>query len=50
MMSDVMEEIMTNQATDAQKASFLTALAMKGETIGEITAAAKVMRAHLKDF
>jgi len=36
MMSDVMEEIMTNQATDAQKASFLTALAMKGETIGII--------------
>lgn len=50
MMSDVMEEIMTNQATDAQKASFLTALAMKGETIGEITAAAKVMRAHCERF
>ena len=45
-MGEVMEEIMTNQATDAQKASFLTALAMKGETIDEITAAAKVMRAH----
>ena len=50
MMSDVMEEIMTNQATDAQEASFLTALAMKGETIGEITAAAKVMRAHCERF
>ena len=50
MMSDVMEEIMTNQANDAQKASFLTALAMKGETIGEITAAAKVMRAHCERF
>ena len=50
MMSYVMEEIMTNQATDAQKASFLTALAMKGETIGEITAAAKVMRAHCERF
>ena len=50
MMSDVMEEIMTNQATDAQKASFLTALAMKGETIGEITAAAKVMRTHCERF
>lgn len=30
-MGEVMEEIMTNQATDAQKASFLTALAMKRE-------------------
>ena len=26
MMEQVMEEIMTNEATDAQKASFLTAL------------------------
>lgn len=50
MMSEVMEEIMTNQATDAQKASFLTALSMKGETIGEITAAAKVMRSHCERF
>lgn len=50
MMSDVMEEIMTNQATDAQKAAFLTALSMKGETINEITAAASVMRAHCERF
>ena len=50
MMSEVMEEIMTNQATDAQKASFLTALAMKGETISEITDAAKVMRSHCERF
>ena len=49
-MGEVMEEIMTNQATDAQKAPFLTALAMKGETIDEITAAAKVMRAHCERF
>ena len=49
-MGEVMEEIMTNQATDAQKASFLTAFAMKGETIDEITAAAKVMRAHCERF
>lgn len=49
-MESVMEEIMTNQATDAQKASFLTALAMKGETIDEITAAAKVMRSHCERF
>ena len=33
-MNDVMEEIMTGEATDAQKAAFLTALAAKGETIG----------------
>ena len=50
MMTTVMEEIMTNEATDAQKASFLTALAMKGETIDEITAAAKVMRSHCERF
>lgn len=50
LMEQVMEEIMTNQATDAQKASFLTALSMKGETIDEITAAARVMRAHCERF
>ncbi|MDD3239021.1 MAG: anthranilate phosphoribosyltransferase [Lachnospira sp.] len=50
IMEQVMEEIMTNQATEAQKASFLTALSMKGETIEEITAAAKVMRAHCERF
>ena len=50
MMTAVIEEIMTNEATDAQKASFLTALAMKGETIDEITAAAKVMRSHCERF
>lgn len=49
-MSAVMEEIMTNQATDAQKAAFLTALSMKGETIDEITSAAKVMRLHCERF
>lgn len=35
-MKQVMEEIMTGEATDAQKASFLTALAIKGETIEEL--------------
>lgn len=49
-MEQVMEEIMTGEATDAQKASFLTALAIKGETIDEITEAAKVMRAHCAPF
>lgn len=36
VMEQVMEEIMTGEATDAQKASFLTALSMKGETIDEL--------------
>lgn len=49
-MTQVMDEIMGGEATDAQKASFLTAMAMKGETIDEITSAAKVMRAHCEKF
>jgi anthranilate phosphoribosyltransferase len=39
-----MEEIMKGDATDAQIASFLTALRMKGESITEIIAFANVMR------
>lgn len=39
-----MEEIMEGKATQAQIASFLTALRMKGESIREITACASVMR------
>lgn len=50
MMTAVMNEIMTGEATDAQKASFLTAMNMKGETIAEITAAARVMRQHCERF
>lgn len=50
VMEQVMEEIMTGDATDAQKASFLTALSMKGETIDEITSAAKVLRSHCERF
>jgi len=41
---NVMEEIMEGRATNAQIASFLTAMRMKGETIEEITACATVMR------
>ena len=50
VMEQVMEEIMTGEGTDAQKASFLTALSMKGETIDEITSAAKVLRSHCERF
>ena len=42
----VMNEIMENTASDVQKAAYLTALSMKGETIDEITASAAAMRAH----
>lgn len=50
VMEQVMDEIMTNNATDAQKSAFLMALAMKGETIDEITAAARIMRKHCERF
>ncbi|MBF0457199.1 MAG: anthranilate phosphoribosyltransferase [Nitrospirae bacterium] len=49
-MSAAMAEIMEGDATPAQIASFLTALKMKGETIVEITAAARVMRAKAARF
>lgn len=42
----VMNEIMTGEASDIQMSAYLTALAMKGETIDEITASAAGMRAH----
>ncbi len=43
-MTDVMNEVMTGVATDAQIGGFLIALRVKGETVDEITAAAQVMR------
>lgn len=43
-MVDMMTAIMSGEVTDAQIASFITALRMKGETVEEITGAAKVMR------
>ncbi|HWT74432.1 MAG TPA: anthranilate phosphoribosyltransferase [Mobilitalea sp.] len=44
MTKEVMEQIMSGNATNAQIASFITAIRMKGETIDEITACAMIMR------
>ncbi|MBI2400160.1 MAG: anthranilate phosphoribosyltransferase, partial [Deltaproteobacteria bacterium] len=43
-MTGVMNEVMIGAASPAQIGSFLTALRIKGETVEEITGAAKVMR------
>ena len=43
---EVMDEIMSGKATPVQMSAYLTALALKGETIDEITASAACMRAH----
>jgi len=43
-MAECMKEIMEGKATDAQIGSFLTALRIKGETVEEITGAARIMR------
>lgn len=43
-MIEVMNQIMSGECTPAQIAAFITALRMKGETIDEITGAARVMR------
>ena len=43
-MTEVMRNIMTGGATPAQIGGFLVGLRMKGETVHEIAAAAKVMR------
>lgn len=43
-MIEVMNQIMSGECTPAQIGSFITALRMKGETVEEITGAARVMR------
>ena len=43
-MRTCFEEIMSGKATSAQIGAFVTALRLKGETVEEITGAAKVMR------
>ena len=45
---EVMRQIMTGEASDAQIAGFLVGMAMKGETAEEISAAAQVMRELMK--
>ncbi len=42
----VMDEIMSGKATEVQMSAYLTALALKGETIDEITGSAAGMRQH----
>jgi len=43
-MAECMREIMEGKTTDAQIGAFLTALRIKGETVEEITGAARIMR------
>ena len=42
--AQVMEEIMTGEATPAQFGAFVIALRLKGETVDEMTGLATVMR------
>ena len=43
-MMAVMDEVMEGAATPAQIAAFITALRIKGETVEEVTGAARIMR------
>lgn len=45
-MQQVMQLLMTGEASQAQIGGFLVGLRMKGETVDEISAAAQVMREH----
>jgi anthranilate phosphoribosyltransferase len=45
---EIMKEIMSGKATNAQIAAFLTALRMKGETVNEITAFTEVMKEYCR--
>jgi len=47
-MEEIMEEILAGRATSAQIGAFLVAMRMKGETVDEITGAARVMRAKTR--
>ncbi|MFW5913223.1 MAG: anthranilate phosphoribosyltransferase [Candidatus Hadarchaeota archaeon] len=50
LTENVMKEIMSGEATDAQIGSFLTALNIKSETAEEIAACARVMRKFAKNI
>ncbi len=43
----ILQEMMAGRCGDAEAAAFLVALRMKGETAGEIAAAAQVLREHM---
>ncbi len=45
---EIMSEVMSGKAANAQIAAFLTALRMKGETVEELIAFATVMREHCR--
>ena len=45
---EIMREVMSGKATNAQIAAFLTALRMKAETVEELIAFATVMREHCR--
>ncbi len=47
---EIMSEIMTGKATNAQTAAFLTALRMKKETVQELIAFASVMRKNCRQI
>ncbi|HHX69618.1 MAG: anthranilate phosphoribosyltransferase [Miniphocaeibacter sp.] len=46
MTKEVMDEIMTGKASEVQISSYITGLAIKGETVEEITGSAAGMRKH----
>ncbi len=45
-MAEAFDSIMSGEATQAQIGAFITALRMKGETVGEIAGGAESMRRH----
>ena len=42
--AEIFDQIMSGETTNAQIGAFLIALRLKGETVAEITGAAKIMR------
>jgi anthranilate phosphoribosyltransferase len=47
---EIMREVMSGKATNAQTAAFLTALRMKGEAVEELIAFAQVMRSNCRQI